>query len=90
MHVWQQEYLKYMFFLLDSSGDKYIDKAEYSEVMKLYEMTKADAERAFDAFAFEEGKKTDKVDYGLFVKLWNEYWTSTDKKSPGSSLFGPW
>ena len=29
MHIWQWEYLKYMFFLLDKSGDKYIDVEEY-------------------------------------------------------------
>ena len=32
MPIWMWEYVKYMFFLLDSSGDKYIDKDEYCEV----------------------------------------------------------
>lgn len=90
MHMWQSEYLKYMFFLLDSSGDKYIDKQEYTEVMKIYGMSKSDAEKAFSELAYEDNKKIDKVDWGQFMKLWNEYFTSTDKKSHGNSLFGPW
>jgi len=90
MHIWQWEYLKYMFFLVDTSGDKKIDREEYSSVMTVYGMTKADAEKAFDKFAVDEkGKKLEKVDYGQFVKLWNEFFTSKDKNAPGSYLFGP-
>lgn len=36
-----------------------------------------------------EGKQTDKVDYGVFVRLWNEFFTSGDAKAPGNALFGP-
>jgi hypothetical protein len=32
MPIWQWEYLKYMFFLVDTSGDKYIDIKEYTEL----------------------------------------------------------
>jgi len=91
MDIWQWEYLKYMFFLIDTSGDKKIDVKEYKEVMKIYGMSDADCQKAFDKFAVDEnGKKTDSVDYGQFVKLWNDYFCSPDKNKPGSSLFGPW
>jgi len=91
MDIWQWEYLKYMFFLIDTSGDKKIDVKEYKEVMKIYGMSDADCQKAFDKFAVDDnGKKTDSVDYGQFVKLWNDYFCSPDKNKPGSYLFGPW
>ncbi len=51
MHIWQWEYLKFMFFLLDKSGDKFIDAEEYRDVMKIYGMSAKDAEKAFKLFA---------------------------------------
>jgi len=91
MPIWQWEYLKYMFFLIDTSGDKCIDVDEYTTVMKIYGMTPSDAKTAFKKFAVDaNGKPLTMVDYGQFVKLWNEYFTSTDKKKPGNYLFGDW
>lgn len=91
MDIWQWEYLKYMFFLIDTSGDKKIDIKEYKEVMQIYGMSPSDAEKAFEQFAKDEnGKKLDSVDYGQFVRLWNEYFASKDKSKPGSYLFGTW
>jgi len=87
--IWQWEYLKFMFFLIDSSGDKYIDEAEYVEVMKLYDIAETASSRAFQKFAVDKnGKKLDKVSYGDFVRLWNEFFTSADQNAPGSHLFG--
>jgi len=91
MDIWQWEYLKYMFFLVDTSGDKKIDVKEYKSVMSIYGMSESDAVKAFEKFSVDEhGKKTDSIDYGCFVKLWNDYFCSTDKNKPGSYLFGPW
>jgi hypothetical protein len=91
MHIWQWEYLKYMFFLIDTSGDKFIDVNEYAQVMKLYGLDEKSSKAAFAKFALDgHGKPVDKVDYGMFVKLWNEYFCSTDLKKPGSFLFGDW
>jgi len=89
MHIWQWEYLKFMFLLIDTSGDKFIDKEEYVTIMKMYGLDNKHATAAFEKFAVDENKKKiEKVDYGRFVKLWNEYFMSTDKTKPGSSLFG--
>jgi len=92
MHICQWEYVKYMFFLIDTSGDKFIDAKEYGSVMKLYGLTEAESKKAFESFAVDPktGKKVDKIDYGQFVKLWYDYFGSADKKKPGSYLFGPW
>jgi len=90
MHIWQWEYLKYMFLLIDTSGDKLIDKDEYHTVMNLYGVSKSDADKSFEKFAVDEkGKKVEKINYGQFVKLWNEFFTSKDKNAPGNHLFGP-
>jgi len=91
MPIWQWEYLKYMFFLIDTSGDKFIDADEYATVMKIYGMSQKDAVAAFKKFAVDpKGKALDKIDYGLFVQLWNEYFKSTDKSKRGNFLFGDW
>ena len=74
-----------MFFLLDSSGDKFLDKKEYSEVMGMYGLGKAEAEQSFDQIS----GKTEKIDYGGFVRLWNGFFTSDDPKDPANALFGP-
>jgi len=90
MPIWQWEYLKYMFFLLDSSGDKFIDEHEYSHVMKIYGVSDSDSKAAFRKFAVDDnGKPINKVDYGFYVKRWREYWTSKEKNAPGNFLFGP-
>jgi Ca2+-binding EF-hand superfamily protein len=88
MPIWQWEYLKYMFFLIDTSGDKFIDEAEYVEVMAIYGMKPADSKAAFAKFAVSEGKKVDKVNYGQFVRLWYDFFGSTDKSKAGNYLFG--
>jgi len=92
MHIWQWEYVKYMFFLIDTSGDKFIDAHEYASVMKIYGVSEADSKKAFDKFAIDAktGKKVDKIDYGQFVKLWYDYFGSPDKTKAGSYLFGIW
>jgi len=91
LHIWQWEYLKYMFFLIDTSGDKFIDKTEYAQVMTMYGLDKAAAEKAFMKFAVDENnKKIEKINYGQFVRLFNEYFASPDKTKPGSFLFGDW
>jgi Ca2+-binding EF-hand superfamily protein len=51
MHIWQSEYLKFMFFLLDKTGDKFIDIDEYRDVMQIYGMSPKDADKAFKMFA---------------------------------------
>jgi hypothetical protein len=88
MHIWQWEYLKYMFFLLDATGDKYIDADEYCEVMQIYGLKKEESKKAFNIFSKMPGVKSMGVDYGSFVKLWNQFFTSHDKKAPGNCLFG--
>lgn len=91
MHIWQWEYLKYMFFLIDTSGDKYIDADEYATVMKIYGLDEKSSRAAFKKFAIDgKGKEVKMVDYGMFVRLFNEYFTSPDMKKGGSFLFGDW
>jgi hypothetical protein len=91
MPMWQWEYVKFMFLLLDSSGDKYIDDGEYASVVSLFGISEADAKAAFAKFAVHHktGAKLDKIDYSLFVVRWIEYFTSEDEKAPGNALFGP-
>ena len=60
-------HVRYMFFLLDSSGDKYLDKKEYAEVMGMYGLSKTDAEKSFDQISTVDGAKTDKVSFCLLV-----------------------
>jgi hypothetical protein len=91
MHIWQWEYVKAMFFLIDASGDKFIDVDEYAKVMKIYGMEEAKAREAFSKFAVDtKGNPIELVDYGRFVRLWYEYWTSENRDKPGNFLFGPW
>lgn len=91
MPMWQWEYVKFMFLLLDSSGDKYIDADEYASVVSIFEISPADAKASFAKFAVHHktGAPLDKIDYSLFVKRWIEYFTSDDPKCPGNALFGP-
>lgn len=90
MPIWQWEYVKFMFFLIDSSGDKYIDVDEYSEVMKIYGMSAEDSKKAFTKFAVDgKGKEIEKVDYGQFVRMWYDYFGSENRDKPGNFLFGP-
>lgn len=92
MPIWQWEYLKYMFFLIDTSGDKYIDVDEYVEVMGIYGMKPDESKAAFKKFAVEKvdgkDKAIEKVNYGQFVRLWYDYFGSKDKTRPGNWLFG--
>lgn len=91
MHIWQWEYVKYMFFLIDTSGDKFIDADEYAEVMKIYGLTPDDSKKAFAKFAVNnKGEALDKIDYGQFVRLWYDYFGSENRDKPGNFLFGPW
>uniref|UniRef100_A0A914WYC8 EF-hand domain-containing protein n=1 Tax=Plectus sambesii TaxID=2011161 RepID=A0A914WYC8_9BILA len=91
MPIWQWEYLKYMFFLIDTSGDKLIDKTEFTEVMQIFGMSEADAAISFDKIAVDDkGEAIEKIDYGQFADLWRDYFSSTDPNRPGSWLFGPW
>jgi len=89
MSIWQWEYLKFMFFLLDSSADKFVDVEEYSSVMKIYGVEEKESRLAFSCFALtKDGKKLDKIDYGIFVQLWNEFFGDNDPNARGAWLFG--
>jgi Ca2+-binding EF-hand superfamily protein len=89
MTMWQWEYLKYMFFLLDTSGDKFVDCNEYSEVMKIYGIEPKDSKLAFSCFALDhKGNKMEMIDYGNFVQLWNEFFGDNDPNARGGWLFG--
>jgi len=89
MTIWQWEYLKYMFFLIDTSGDKFVDADEYAEVMKIYGIDPAESKLAFSCFALDgKGNKIKMIDYGLFVQLWNEFFGSNDPNKRGAWLFG--
>jgi Ca2+-binding EF-hand superfamily protein len=89
MTVWQWEYLKFMFFLIDSSGDKFVDVEEYSEVMKIYGLEPKESALAFSCFALDhKGNKIAQIDYGMFVQLWNEFFGSNDPNKRGAWLFG--
>jgi len=90
MPMWQWEYVKFMFLLLDSSGDKYIDAGEFASVVKLFGIAEDEARNAFKKFAVHHktGAALEKIDYSLFVKRWIEYFTSADEKAPGNYLFG--
>jgi len=83
---WQHDYLTYMFKLLDSSGDKLIDKAEYVEVMRGYGLTEDDASEAFEKISEKSNKYA--IDFEQFLELWNEYFHSKDPNAPGNYLFG--
>jgi hypothetical protein len=89
MQIWQWEYLKFMFFLLDASGDKFVDVDEYTEIMSIYGLEPKECKLAFSCFAVtKDGKKLDKIDYGVFVQLWNEFFADNDPNSRGAWLFG--
>jgi len=90
MPMWQWEYVKFMFLLLDSSGDKFIDESEYASMMKMFNMPEANSKAAFKKFAVHHrtGAPVEKIDYSMYVKRWGEYFTSTDANAPGNYLFG--
>jgi len=86
---WQNEYQKFMFFLMDTSGDKIVDDTEYATVLQLYGVSKAQALDSFKKLEMGEKGKKIEINWAEFIRLWNEYFTSTDAKKAGSHLFGP-
>ena len=82
----------------------HIDEGEFAEVLKMYGHSDNASIKAFRKLCVvqssrhtrtnnntsqdENGKQTGKVSYGDFVRLWKDYFTSTNPDSPGNYLFG--
>ncbi|CAD6191754.1 unnamed protein product [Caenorhabditis auriculariae] len=87
--AWQKAYVDYMFKLLDESGDKLVDQAEYVQVLGYFGVPRNDSIHCFDQFAFNaRGQLVNSIDYKRFVTLWKEFFTSGDRRSPGNFLLG--
>ncbi|KHN74467.1 Spectrin alpha chain [Toxocara canis] len=87
--LWQKHYLEYMFKLIDASGDKLIDLAEYMEVLSYYNIGRMEAVTCFDKIAkTPEGSQKMAINYSEFCSLWDEYFNSTDLNASGNYLLG--
>ncbi|CAI4221423.1 unnamed protein product [Auanema sp. JU1783] len=87
--AWQKAYVEYIFKLLDASGDKLVDQAEYVQVLGYFGVPKTTALWCFDKFAIDDtGHPVHSIDYRRFLQLWKEFFTSTDVNARGNFLLG--
>jgi len=84
--AWQQEYMEFMFYANDTSGDNMIDRGEYSAVYQLLGFSNDDVNACFDKIS--EGCKDQMLSKTDFEALWKEYFISEDENAKGNFLFG--
>lgn len=82
---WQQQYMEFMFYANDTSGDNFIDRDEYVTIQTLFGNNEADSNTAFDRLSEGTDGMISKED---FTGLWREYFLSTDSSQRGNFLFG--
>lgn len=84
--AWQQDYMEFMFYANDTSGDGFIDEAEYEEVFKTFGFTNDDTKTCFAKIS--EGCPNKMISKDDFKKLWEEYFLAEDENAKGNFLFG--
>lgn len=84
--AWQQNYMEFMFYANDTSGDNLIDRDEYTAVYKLLGFPDADVKVCFDKIS--EGCKDQMINKDTFEALWKEYFVAEDPNAKGNFLFG--
>ncbi|BFZ14118.1 hypothetical protein BsWGS_17157 [Bradybaena similaris] len=83
---WQQDYMEFMFYANDTSGDGYIDRDEYTAIYQLFGFSNDDVNVCFDKIS--EGLPDKKLSKEDFEALWREYFVAEDVNAKGNYLFG--
>lgn len=84
--AWQQDYMEFMFYANDTSGDGFIDEGEYTAVYQLLGFSNDDVKVCFDKIS--EGCKDRMISKSEFEGLWQEYFLADDENAKGNFLFG--
>lgn len=82
---WQQNYIEFMFYANDTSGDGFIDREEYVTIQTLFGNDEKASNEAFDKLSQGTDGKISKED---FTTLWRDYFVSDDRSQRGNYLFG--
>ncbi|XP_025082044.1 calexcitin-2-like [Pomacea canaliculata] len=82
---WQQQYIEFMFYANDTSGDGFIDRSEFVTIQTLFGNNEEDSNKAFDKLSEGTDGKISKPE---FESLWKEFFVSNDANSRGNFLFG--
>lgn len=77
----------YLFSLFDQDGDGYIDQREYLDMFKAYGLYSAQAKKAFDMLDINGDGR---ISGGELVKAFEDFFSSSEEKSPGNWIFGDW
>lgn len=84
--AWQQDYMEFMFYANDTSGDGFIDEEEYAQVFQLFGFTNDEVKICFAKIS--EGCANNMLSKDDFQKLWQEYFIADDESAKGNFLFG--
>jgi len=84
--AWQQDYMEFMFYANDTSGDGFIDQEEYAQVFQLFGFSMDEVKTCFAKIS--EGCKDNMISKDDFQKLWQEYFIAEDAGAKGNFLFG--
>ncbi|KAK3705437.1 hypothetical protein RRG08_034013 [Elysia crispata] len=84
--AWQQDYLEFMFYANDTSGDGFIDRDEYTAIYQLFGFSSDDVNVCFDKIS--EGLPNQMLSKENFETLWREYFSADDESAKGNYLFG--
>jgi len=77
----------YLFSLFDQDGDGFIDDKEYRDMFRAYGLYSAQAKKAFDMLDLNGDGQ---LSGGEIVKAFEDFFLSSDEKSPGNWIFGEW
>lgn len=82
---WLEKYIEYKFYLLDRTGNGFVDAEEYEYVMSDFGIPSKDAKNAFLMFSKNNERK---VDLAYFKELCTEYYRSDDPGDLGNFING--
>jgi len=83
--AWQRDYMDFMFYANDTSGDGFIDKDEYAQVFKQFGFSDCDVTACFAKIS--QGCADAKLSKEDFQRLSQEYFTAEDEGAQGNFLF---
>ncbi|XP_059158578.1 calexcitin-2-like [Physella acuta] len=83
---WQQEYMEFMFYANDTSGDGFIDRGEYTAIYELFGFSNDDVNKCFDKIS--EGLPNNMLSKSDFEALWRDYFVAENDDAKGNFLFG--
>ncbi|MCP4460962.1 MAG: hypothetical protein GY816_23520 [Cytophagales bacterium] len=78
---------EYLFSLFDQDEDGFIDKTEYLDMFKAYDLYSANALKAFDLLDLNGDQKISKQE---LIKAFSEFFLSSDAGATGNWIFGDW